>query len=135
MITDNPSSTNTPQTTGSSSSCLIRIATVPSAPPSASEPTSPMKTSAGCAFHQRKPRLAPTSDPQKMVNSPMGSKWTSRRYFAKTACPVTYVSAVYVAAETVNVLIASPSSPSVRFTVFDMLTSTSAANGMYHQVM
>ena len=44
-------------------------ATVPIAPPSASDPTSPMNTSAGCALYQRKPMLAPTIDPQKMVTS------------------------------------------------------------------
>ena len=38
-----------------------------------------------------------------------------------------------VAADTANVLMASPSRPSVRFTVFVVLTSTSTANGTYHQ--
>ena len=38
-------------------------------PPSASEPTSPMKISAGCALYQRKPMLAPTMAPQKIVTS------------------------------------------------------------------
>ena len=37
-----------------------RIATAPSAPPSASEPVSPMNTCAGFALNQRKPRQAPT---------------------------------------------------------------------------
>ena len=50
-------------------SCLMSSATVPSAPPSPSEPTSPMKMSAGWQFHHRKPRLAPTSAPQKIVSS------------------------------------------------------------------
>ena len=44
---------------GSSNSCLIMTATVPIAPPSASEPTSPMKTSAGCALYQRNPMAEP----------------------------------------------------------------------------
>ena len=51
------------------SSCLIRMATVPSAPPSPREPTSPMKRSAGYELYQRNPRLAPTSAPQKIVSS------------------------------------------------------------------
>ncbi len=73
-ITDSASSTKTPPTNTSSSSCLIRMATVPSAPPSASDPTSPMKISAGCALYQRKPRLAPTRAPQKIVSSPTGAE-------------------------------------------------------------
>ena len=44
---------------------------MPSAPPSASEPTSPMKMSAGYELYQRNPRLAPTSAPQKIVSSPI----------------------------------------------------------------
>ena len=48
----------------------MMTATVPIAPPSASEPTSPMKISAGCALYQRNPMLAPTMAPQKMVTSP-----------------------------------------------------------------
>ena len=35
-----------------------------------SEPVSPMKTIAGGALNQRKPRLAPTSAPQKTASSP-----------------------------------------------------------------
>ena len=45
--------------------------------------------------------------------------------------PVTYVSAVYAAAAMENVLMASPSRPSVRFTAFDTATSTNTANGRY----
>ena len=41
--------------------------------------------------------------------------------------PVTYVSAVNVAAETANVLIARPSRPSVRFTALLAPTSTTTA--------
>ena len=54
---------------GSSNSCLISTATVPIAPPSAKEPTSPMKTSAGWALYQRNPMAEPTMEPQKMVSS------------------------------------------------------------------
>src|SRR6202049_3948525 len=54
---------------GSSNSCLMMTATVPIAPPRASDPTSPMKTSAGCALYQRNPMDDPTIAPQKMVNS------------------------------------------------------------------
>ena len=37
----------------------VRIASPASAPPSASEPVSPMKIAAGEAFHQRNPKQAP----------------------------------------------------------------------------
>ena len=43
----------------SSSSVRVRIASPASAPPSASEPVSPMKIAAGEAFHHRKPKQAP----------------------------------------------------------------------------
>ena len=57
----------------------MMMATVPMAPPSASEPTSPIKISAGWALYQRKPMDAPTMDPQKMVSSPTrGIRCSSR---------------------------------------------------------
>ena len=52
---------------------------MPSAAPSASEPTSPMKISAGYELYQRKPSDAPTSAPQKTVSSAAGGKRTSSR--------------------------------------------------------
>ena len=52
------------------------------APPSASDPTSPMKISAGCALYQRKPRLAPVIEPQKMVSSEVRGLRASCRYSA-----------------------------------------------------
>src|SRR5208282_5557099 len=58
-ITDSASITKIPPTNTSSTSCLMITATVPSVPPSASEPTSPMNTSAGCALYQRNPSDAP----------------------------------------------------------------------------
>ena len=57
----------------------MRIATVPSAAPSASDPTSPMKISAGYELYQRNPSDAPTSEPQNTVNSATGGKCTSSR--------------------------------------------------------
>ena len=57
--------TNSPPTIASTISCLVATATPPSAPPSASEPVSPMKTAAGGALNQRKPRPAPTSAAQE----------------------------------------------------------------------
>src|SRR6266852_3443610 len=133
MTTESASSTNTPPTITSSSSCLIRIATVPSAAPSASDPTSPMKISAGYELYQRNPSDAPTSDPQNTVSSAACGNRTSSRYSANTRWPVTYASAVYAAAAIANTLIARPSRPSVRFTAFDSAVSTNTANARYHQ--
>ena len=48
------------------------------APPSASEPVSPMKTFAGAAFHQRNPTHAPMSAAATTATSiepPAGSTW------------------------------------------------------------
>ena len=43
---------------------------MPSAPPIASAPVSPMNTCAGCALNHRNPSAAPISAPQKIVSSP-----------------------------------------------------------------
>ena len=63
-----------PPTKNSRISCLMATAIMPIEPPSASDPTSPMKTSAGCALYQRNPREEPTSAPQKIVSSPTSRK-------------------------------------------------------------
>ncbi len=55
-ITETVSRTNRPPRMISSSSVRVRIARPASAPPSASEPVSPMKIAAGEAFHHRKPK-------------------------------------------------------------------------------
>src|SRR5581483_4194954 len=47
--------------------------------------------------------------------------------------PATYAKTVQVAAAIATGPIARPSSPSVRFTAFDIPTITMAANGTYHQ--
>src|SRR5437868_2143402 len=69
-ITDTISATNTPPTSSNRNSDLSRIETAASAPPSASEPVSPMKTSAGWVLYQRNPMHAPSSAAQKTVSSP-----------------------------------------------------------------
>ena len=51
-------------------SCLVATAMVPSRPPSASEPVSPMKICAGGALNHRKPMPAPISAPQITASSP-----------------------------------------------------------------
>src|SRR5579859_7804938 len=78
-ITDTASMTKIPPTKNSSISCLMITAMTPNVPPSESEPTSPMNTSAGCALYQRNPSDAPTSAPHNTVNSPTrGMYWISR---------------------------------------------------------
>ena len=62
---------------------------MPSAPPSASEPTSPMNTSAGYELNQRKPRLAPTSAPQNTVSSAAGVKRHDQQVLGEHRWPVT----------------------------------------------
>ena len=57
------------------------------AAPSESAPTSPMKISAGCALYQRKPRLAPVIEPQKIVSSLVRGLRASCKYSASVAWP------------------------------------------------
>ena len=70
-ITESASATNTPPTSTSQNSRLMSTATMPSAPPSISEPVSPMNTSAGWQFHHRKPSAAPKTAAQNTVSSPL----------------------------------------------------------------
>src|SRR5690349_7441892 len=114
-----------PPMNSSSTSCLISTATSAIAPPNPSDPTSPMKISAGCALYQRNPSAAPVIDPQKVVSSDVCGFLASCRYSASCTWPPAYVNTVSApAAITINP-IASPSSPSVRFTAFDMNTTIS----------
>ena len=62
----------------------MSTATTAMAPPKPSEPTSPMKISAGCALYQRKPRLAPVMEPQKMVSSLVRGLRANCRYWAES---------------------------------------------------
>jgi hypothetical protein len=70
-ITDIASITKTPPMITSSSSCLVQMAAVPSAPPIASEPVSPMNTLAGWQLNHRKPKAAPASAIRNTESSPM----------------------------------------------------------------
>jgi phospho-N-acetylmuramoyl-pentapeptide-transferase len=58
-MTDSAMRTKRPPTSTSSSSVRLVMARPASAPPSASEPVSPMKILAGDAFHHRNPKQAP----------------------------------------------------------------------------
>src|SRR5690242_11656374 len=99
---------------GSRNSCFVRIATVPNAPPIANDPTSPMNTSAGGELYQRKPRLAPTMEPQKIVSSDADGLCVISKYSDQRAELARYVKAVKADIAMNVTLIASPSSPSVR---------------------
>ena len=70
MITDTVSRTNNPPIMARTISCFTIIAIAASEPPRESEPVSPIKIFAGGALYQRKPKQAPTTEPQKIDNSP-----------------------------------------------------------------
>ena len=78
-ITESASATNTPPMMPSTISCRTITAMVPSAPPSASAPTSPMNTWAGWVLNQRKARPAPASAAQKMSSSPVPGMYGNSR--------------------------------------------------------
>ena len=61
MMTDSASTTKRPPTMASTISCLVATAMAPSAPPSASDPVSPMNTAAGGALYHRNPSPPPIS--------------------------------------------------------------------------
>jgi hypothetical protein len=71
MITLTASATKRPPTIASTISCLVATAIAPSAPPSASEPVSPMNTAAGGALYHRKPSPPPISPAVKIRSSPV----------------------------------------------------------------
>ena len=70
IITDAVSKTNSPPTIAKTISCLTTIAIAAKEPPKDNEPVSPIKIFAGGALYQRKPRQAPTTEPQKIDSSP-----------------------------------------------------------------
>src|SRR5438477_242796 len=67
-ITDTASMTNNPPTMASTISCLVVTATAPSAPPSESDPVSPMKTMAGGALYQRNPKPPPINHLERIID-------------------------------------------------------------------
>ena len=70
MITDIVSNTNKPPIIAKTISCFTMIAIAAKDPPKESDPVSPINIFAGGALYHRKPKHAPTTDPQKMDNSP-----------------------------------------------------------------
>ena len=70
MITETVSNTNKPPIIARTISCFTIIAIAAKDPPNEREPVSPIKIFAGGALYQRKPKQAPTIDPQKIASSP-----------------------------------------------------------------
>ena len=66
---------------------LGRDRDAPSAPPSARLPVSPMKTAAGGALYQRKPRPAPTIAAQKRSDRRRRGRWGCRDSRRSRALP------------------------------------------------
>ena len=69
-MTEAVSKTNKPPTMAKTISCLTIIAIAAKDPPNEREPVSPIKILAGGALYQRKPKHAPTTEPQNIESSP-----------------------------------------------------------------
>ena len=66
MITETVSKTNNPPIIAKTISCLTIIAMAANEPPNDNDPVSPIKILAGGALYHRKPKQAPTIEPQKI---------------------------------------------------------------------
>src|ERR1700755_914583 len=135
MMSLTASVTKTPPMIGSDSSGFDASATNPSAPPSASAPTSPMNTWAGWVLNHRNPIPAPPMAPQNTASSPAPGTCAIPRYPAmlklRSVVPAAYASSRKVNDEMITGPIASPSSPSVRLTALDVATSVNSPNPQY----
>src|SRR3954471_12842499 len=89
-------------------------AITPISPPSASEPVSPMKTSAGCELYHKKAMQPPISAPQITVSSPVPGTWLISRYSEMNILPAAYAMMPNTSATEIVQPTASPSSPSVK---------------------
>ncbi|CAM5193994.1 hypothetical protein CDEF62S_04251 [Castellaniella defragrans] len=78
-MTDKVSTTNTPPMMKSTISWRTITAIVPSAPPSASAPTSPMNTWAGYVLNHRKARPAPAMAAHSTISSDAPGMYGNRR--------------------------------------------------------
>src|SRR5579871_1910063 len=78
------------------------------------------------------------TDPQYTDSSPTEAILGMSRYVASEKLamltPATYAQMRYVPALIITGPMASPSSPSVRFTAFEVATTTNSANGTYTQI-
>src|SRR5438046_2670479 len=118
----------TPPTMSSRNSAFRRMATVPKAPPIASAPVSPMNTWAGWALNQRNPSDAPASAPQNTVSSPAPGRKYTPTYLVQSNRPNTYAKIANAPAAIAVSPVARPSSPSVRFTAFELPVTTRVTN-------
>src|SRR3954469_17883822 len=134
-ITLSVSSTKMPPHTTSVNSFLVSTASMPSAPPSESEPTSPMNTAAGYVLNHKKPVPAPIIAPQKIANSPEPWIYGIFKYSAilnpRMTVPAPYARMRNVAEQKMTGPMASPSSPSVMLTPLDAPTMTMMASAIY----
>src|SRR3569832_1853596 len=123
MLSLTASSTKTPPMMGSDSSVLVASATKPSAPPSASAPTSPMNTWAGWVLNHRNPMPAPPMAPQNTASSPAPCTGATPRYWAmlqsRSVVPAAYDNSRNVNEQMMTGPMASPTKPSVRLTALD----------------
>ena len=139
MITESASIRYTPPMKMSSTSTFITIAKPAIAPPSAIEPVSPMKTSAGTALYQRNPTAAPISAAPTIARSSLDRFRSSGLRLDRMKSRTAIV--VNVNSEMIAVPAARPSSPSVRLTPFEapamttkMKTYQSGPSGMRQPV-
>src|SRR3569623_949531 len=135
MMSLTASSTKTPPLMGSDSAVLVASATKPSAPPSASAPTSPMNTWAGWVLNHRNPMPAPPMAPQNTASSPAPCTGATPRYWAmlksRSVVPAANDSRRNVTEQMMTGPKATPTRPSHRLTALDSASSTKIPNPMY----
>ena len=130
MITETVSKTNNPPIIAKTISCFTIIAIAANDPPKERDPVSPIKIFAGGALYHKKPKQAPTIDPQKIESSPTSGIYWICKYSEKIVFPTTYEINVKESATNITGTVAKPSRPSVKFTALDAPIITNSANGM-----
>ena len=118
-MTETVSKTNKPPIIAKTISCFTIIAIAASEPPKDKDPVSPIKIFAGGALYQRNPKQDPTTDPQKIDNSPTSGIYCICRYSEKIVFPTTYEINVNDNATNITGTVAKPSKPSVKFTALE----------------
>ena len=116
IITDNVSIKYIPPTIGRIRGIFRRTARLATAPPKAMEPVSPIKTLAGYALWIRKPKHAPA---RAVENNDMELNPHFKATMLKKDITIKVTPD------------ARPSSPSVKFTLFTVPTTTNAIKGTY----
>src|SRR6266550_3490813 len=132
MITDNAMTTYTPPISSSRNSAFIMIANPAIAPPSAIDPVSPIKTSAGKALYHRNPMAPPISAAPMIARSSFDKLRSSVRVDERMKAMIAIV--VNVNSEMIAVPAASPSTPSLRLTAFDAPAITRKMNPYHAQL-